>query len=126
MVSGEDRPSKKVNLHNTIKRAARILKGMYAEAMEDAKVVEMENFMEEYNFRVPEILAEAQYSHQEIDGQNPSTSGPSRRSRRHKVERLCDVSAEEVDRRNVPEFTELQPSAVFGGEPADAVQRATW
>ena len=60
-VSGDDRPSKKVNLHNTIKRAARILKGMYAEAMEDDKVKEMDNFMEAYNFRVPEILAEAQY-----------------------------------------------------------------
>ena len=60
-VSGEDRPSKKVNLHNTIKCAARILKGMYAEAMEDDKVKEMDNFMEAYNFRVPEILAEAQY-----------------------------------------------------------------
>ena len=53
-VSGEDRLGKKVNLHNTIKRATKILKGMYAESMEDAKVVEMDNFMVAYNFRAPE------------------------------------------------------------------------
>ena len=50
-VSGEDRPGKKINLH---KRATKILKGMYAESMEDAKVVEMDNFMVAYNFRAPE------------------------------------------------------------------------
>ena len=60
-VSGEDRPGKKVNLHNTIKRATKILKGMYAESMEDAKVVEMDNFMVAYNFCAPEIYASAQY-----------------------------------------------------------------
>ena len=60
-VSGEDRPGKKINLHNTIKRATKILKGMYAESMEDAKVVEMDNFMVAYNFRAPEIYASAQY-----------------------------------------------------------------
>ena len=54
-VSGDDRPAKKVNLHNTIKRAARILKGMYAESMDDAKVVEMDNFMLAYKFRASEI-----------------------------------------------------------------------
>ena len=57
-VSGEDRPGKKINLH---KRATKILKGMYAESMEDAKVVEMDNFMVSYNFRAPEIYASAQY-----------------------------------------------------------------
>ena len=57
-VSGEDRPGKKINLH---KRATKILKGMYAESMEDAKVVEMDNFMVAYNFRAPEIYASAQY-----------------------------------------------------------------
>ena len=60
-VSGDDRPAKKVNLHNTIKRATKILKGMYAESMEDAKVVEMDNFMVAYNFRATEIYASAQY-----------------------------------------------------------------
>ena len=34
---------------------------MYVESMEDAKVVEMDNFMVTYNFRAPEIYASAQY-----------------------------------------------------------------
>ena len=34
---------------------------MYAESMEDAKVVEMDNFMVAYNFRATEIYASAQY-----------------------------------------------------------------
>ena len=57
-VSGEDRPGKKINLQNTIKRATKILKGMYAESIED---VEMDNFMVAYNFCAPEIYASAQY-----------------------------------------------------------------
>ena len=86
----------KLNLNAIILRTIKSLKGLYAEAVEDDKVRELDHFTDVYNFRAHEMYASARYK--AITQSMDKSCRPASLPQDHDIERMKSHIKRELQR----------------------------